>query len=72
MYYGDRKINFRQKLTWWVKYFTLRGKIVDINNFKTDILDDSIEESHIYFEYTMDGKGGLRNPREFSHEKWAQ
>ena len=51
---------------------TLRGKIIDLNNFKTDILDDSIEESQIGFEDTRYGKGGLRKPKEFSHENWIQ
>ena len=51
---------------------TLWGKIIDLNNFKTDILADVIEESRIYFEDTRDGKGELRKPKEFSHENWIQ
>ena len=51
---------------------TLRGKIIDLNNFKTDIIADAIEESRIDFEDTKDGKGGLSKPKEFSHEKWTQ
>ena len=51
---------------------TLRGKIIDLNNFKTDILADAIEESWLDFEDTRDGKGELRKPKEFSPEKWAQ
>ena len=42
---------------------TLQGKIIDINNFKTDILADAIENSRLDFEYTRDGKGELINPK---------
>ena len=45
---------------------------MDLNNFKTDILYDAIEESHIDFEDTRYGKGDLINPKEFSHENWYQ
>ena len=48
---------------------TLRGKIIDLNNLKTDILDDAIDEPRIDFEDTRDGKGELSKPKEFSHEK---
>ena len=41
----------------------LPGKIIDINNFKTGILADSIEESRLDFEDTSDRKGDLRNPK---------
>ena len=41
--YGYRKIKCLQALTWRVKDLTLVGKIIDINNFKTDILDDVID-----------------------------
>ena len=51
---------------------TLRGKIIDLNNFKTDIFADAIEDFWIDFEYTIDVKGGLINPKYFSHEKWTQ
>ena len=51
---------------------TLRGKIIDLNNFKTDIIADAIEEYRIYFEDTRDGNGDLRKPKDFSHEKWTQ
>ena len=51
---------------------TLRGKIIDLNNFNTDILDNYIEESRLGFEDTRDGKGGMIKPKEFSHEKWTQ
>ena len=38
-------------------YLTLQDKIVDLNNFKTDIPDDDIEESRLDFEDTRDAKG---------------
>ena len=70
--YVDRKIKCLQALAWLVKYLTLRGKIMNINNFKTDILSDTIEESRIDFEDTRDGKYELSNTKEFSHEKLSQ
>ena len=45
----------------------LWGKIIYLNNSKTDIIADSIEESWIYFEDTRDGKGDLSNIKEFLH-----
>ena len=51
---------------------TLWGKIIDINNFKTDILADVIEEPRLDFEDTRYGKGELSKPKEFSHENWTQ
>ena len=45
----------------------LRGKIIDINNFKTDILAGFVEESQITFEETRDVKGQLSNPKELSN-----
>ena len=42
---------------------TLRSKIINLKNFKTDILADSIEESRVDFEDTIYGKGGLGNPK---------
>ena len=52
---------------------TLRGRIIDLNNFNTDILDNYIEESRLGFEDTTDGKGGGEiKPKEFSHEKWTR
>ena len=53
-------------------YLTLRGKIIDLNNFKTDILANYLEESRLGFEDTRDGKGELRKTEELSHEKWNQ
>ena len=44
VYYGDRKIKWLQALDWCVTYLTLWGKIVNLNNFKTDILADSIAD----------------------------
>ena len=46
---------------------TLRGKIIDLNNFKNDILSDDIEDSWIDFEDTRDGKGYLSKTKELSH-----
>ena len=71
-YYGDRNINRLQALAWWVMNLTLRGKVIDLNNFKADIIADAIDKSRIYFEYTRDGKGDPIKPKEFSHEKWNQ
>ena len=51
---------------------TLRGKLIDLNNFKTDIIYDAIEDSRLDFEDTRDGKGGLSKAKELSHEKWTQ
>ena len=51
---------------------TLRGKIIDLNKFETDIIADAIEESRIHFEETRYGKGDLRKPKELSCEKWTQ
>ena len=70
--YGDRKIKFLQALAWWVTDLTLWGKIIDLNNFKTDIISDAIDKSRLEFEYTRDGKGRLSKPKEFSHEHWTQ
>ena len=56
-----------------VPYLTLRDKNIDLNNFKTDILANYLEESRLGFEDTRDGRGGgLIKPKEFSHEKWTQ
>ena len=46
-------------------YLTLRGKIIDINNLKTDILADAIEESRNDFEDTRDEKGEMSKLKEF-------
>ena len=70
--YGDSDIKCLQALDWWVTYLMLQGKIIDSNNFKTDIFADAIEESRIYFEDTRYVKGDLRNPKELSHEEWNQ
>ena len=51
---------------------TLRGKIIDLNSFKTDILADAIEEYRFDFEDTTYGKGDMRKPKDFSHEKFNQ
>ena len=52
--------------------FDTVGKIIDINNLKTDIIADAIEDSRIDFEYTRDGKGELRKTKEFSLENGTQ
>ena len=51
---------------------TLRGKAIDLKNFKTDIIADAIDESWIDFEYTRYGKGELRKPKELLHKRWNQ
>ena len=50
----------------------LRGKIINLNNFKTDILADAIEDSRIDFKDSRYGKGEPSKPKEFSYEKWNQ
>ena len=70
--YGDRKIECLQAMAWWVTYLTLWGKIIDLNKFKTDILDYAIEESRLDFEDIIDGKGEPSKPKEFSNENWTQ
>ena len=50
--------------------FTFQDKIIDLNNFKTDILADVIEDSRLDFEDKRYGKGELSKPKELSHEKW--
>ena len=47
--------------------FDTQGKIIDLNNFKTDILADAIEDSRLYFEDTRDRKGEMIIPKELSH-----
>ena len=51
---------------------TLQGKNIDLNQFKNDVISDTIEESRLDFGDIRDGKVELSNPREFSHEKWTQ
>ena len=41
-----------------MKYLRLRGKIIDLNNFKTDIFADAIEESRILFLKTQETEKG--------------
>ena len=69
--YVDRKIKWLQALAWWVTDLTVQDKIIDLNNFKTDIFAYAIEDSRVHFEDTGYGKGELSNPKYFSHEKWA-
>ena len=47
----------------------LRGKNIDLNHFKNDVLSDAIEEYQVYFEDTRGGKGELSKTKEFSHER---
>ena len=63
IYFVDRRIKCLQALAWWVTGLMLRGKIIDMNNLKTDILADAIEESRLDFEDTRHGKGDLSNPK---------
>ena len=51
---------------------TLQGKLIYLNNFKTDILADATDESRLDFEDIIYEKGELINPKEFSHENWTQ
>ena len=51
---------------------TLRDEIIDLNNFKTDIISDTIEESRIDFEDTIYVKEGLSKSKELSNENWTQ
>ena len=41
----------------------LRGKIININDFNTDIIADAIEESWFDFEDTRDRKEDLSKPK---------
>ena len=72
LFYGYRNIKCLQALAWLVAYWTLRDKFTNMNNFKTDIIADAVEESRIDFGDTKDRKGDLNNPNEFSHIKWTQ
>ena len=69
---GYRKIKCIQSLALWVTDLTLRVKNIDLNNLKSDILSDAIEEYRLNFEDTEDGNGELSNPKYFSHEKCNQ
>ena len=46
---------------------TLRGKIIDLNNFKTDIIADAIEDPRLDFEEKRYGKGEMSKPKYLSH-----
>ena len=70
--FGDIKINCLSALAWWVMYLSLRGKNINLNNFKSDVLSDTIEDYRLDFGDTIYGKWELINPKEFSHEKWTQ
>ena len=62
IYFGYKKIKFLQSLAWWVKYLTLQGKYIDLNNFKSDVLSEVIKEYQLEFEYARDVKGEMINP----------
>lgn len=54
--FRERKIKFLQELAWWVTELTLWGKSIELDNFNSDILSDTIEEYQIEYEDTRDGK----------------
>ena len=70
--FGDSNIKSLQTLAWWVMDLTLQGRNVDLNNFGSDIMSDTIGEFQIEFEDTRDSKGGMSKPKTFSYEKWTQ
>ena len=43
--------------------FILQGKIMDINNFKTDIIAVAVEDSRLDFEYKRYGKVEIIKPK---------
>ena len=51
---------------------TLRGRIIDLNNFNTDILANYIEEPGLVLKTQQMKGGGEIKPKEFSHEKWTR
>ena len=63
--FGDRKVKCLYELALWLPKLTLRGKNIDLNHFKADVLYDAIVESRLDFEDTRNGKGGIGNPKEF-------
>ena len=63
VYYGDRKIDCLQALNWWATDMTLQDKIIDLNNFNNDIIDDAIKWFRLDFEDTRYGKGDLSKPK---------
>ena len=50
----------------------LWGKSVDLNNFKSDIMFEAIEDSRVNSEDNRDYKDGISKPTDFSHEKLTQ
>ena len=70
--FGDRKIKFLQALSWWVLYLTLKGKPIELNNFKRDIMSGTIEESQLDHEQNKYGKEELNKNKDFSHDKCNQ
>ena len=53
---GYIKIKCFQALVWWFKILKLRGKSIELNHFNRDIQPDSIKNSQIEYEYTIDGQ----------------
>ena len=45
--FRERKIKFLQELAWWVTELTLWGKSIELDNFNSDIMSDTIEEYQI-------------------------
>ena len=72
IFLGDRKIKCLQVLDWWVAYLTMRGKYIYLNNFKSYVLSDVIEDPQLEFEDTRYGKRELSNPKYFLHKIWTQ
>ena len=63
VYYGDRKIKCLKALDWQATDVTLRSKIINVNNFKTDIIADAVEDYWIDFEDIRYGKGETSKPK---------
>ena len=61
--FRERKIKFLQELAWWVTELTLWGKSIELDNFNSDILSDTIEESQLNFKDTRYGKEYLSNTK---------
>ena len=48
---------------------TLWDENIDLNNFRSDIISDAIEEYRLDFKNTRYGKWELINPKDFFHKK---
>ena len=49
----------------------LKGKPIDLNTFKSDIMYEYIDYCQLDFQDTIYGKGGFNNSKEFYHDKWT-